>query len=226
MVKPVFLHIPKTGGTALKNYKVDNPDCNYFICNSHEHTIDRTGKHTAIILRDPLERFCSGFWSRKTFHLRQALAENSNYERYARDGKIDYSTFEKSILSKCSEPDDLLTLLQQDSTLSYNLSLSQCPLEVLTRSLVYWLGWLGDFKLKEHNVHMAFDLSSLSSIMLREFAVDLSYQDDFTKRSKTQFGFEQSYHVSNANAEWFVNSYRAADYALINYIKERPYYIS
>lgn len=227
-VKSVFLHVPKTGGTAIRNYIVDHHDtCEFRICASHDITLSNIMKDVAVVVtRDPLERFCSGFWSRKNYHLRQSLDSDNQYKKYQRPGGQSYTDFEKDILSKCATPDELLSLLRTDSKTQQALSISKSPLELLLRSLTYWLGDLETFKQQEYKVSLAFDMAQMTPIMLRYFNADLSYQDAFVRRSKDQFGFAQSYEVSNENVSWFTNSYRAEDYQLTNYIKQQFYFKS
>ena len=92
------------------------------------------------------------------------------------------------------------------------------------RSLTYWLGTLDEYKAAEKSVSLAVSLESLSAALFAKFKIDLGYQDPVVRRSKEQFGFEQSYDISESNKDWFTNNFRPEDYKLVDYIKNQPYY--
>jgi hypothetical protein len=61
-----FLHLPKTGGTAIKDHLlVNREECNSLVFTfSHDETErmwQSAGFHTVVVLRDPAERFRSAF---------------------------------------------------------------------------------------------------------------------------------------------------------------------
>ena len=76
----------------------------------------------------------------------------------------------------------------------------------------------------EAKVKAVYELSSLTRIM-QEQDINLP-TDPFLSRSRKQFkDLNQSYKVSKENKEWFIESLRAEDYKLIDYIRNQSYYI-
>ena len=231
-----YLHIPKTGGTALLNldasgFKIFN------VIPSHRVTLFTSKTNVIFCVRDPWERFCSGFWEIKTLDLRHKLFIEK-YPDLQEQSNKEYTRFQKSqplwckdLLAKCDTPNDLCSLLKADSSIgtklySFNSSSSfknHVPLGLVTQSISWWLGDLEDYKKLETKVTAAVDIKSLNYFMRSLFDVDMT-NDPFLMRSRSQFDFEQSYNFSTDNINWFVNSFRKNDYELINYIKQQPYY--
>lgn len=119
-VKPMhFLHIGKTGGTAIKNAFVDrytqrkpwlfsNKNCTILF---HGHKIKLTdvpeGEKVFFFVRNPLNRFVSGFYSRK-------LAATS------RNGS--WSDTEVEVFNKFEKPNDLALALSSDDEMLRGLA--------------------------------------------------------------------------------------------------------
>ena len=83
---------------------------------------------------------------------------------------------------------------------------------------------LDEYKKHEAKVKAVYELSSLTRIM-QEQDINLP-TDPFLSRSRKQFkDLNQSYKVSKENKEWFIESLRAEDYKLIDYIRNQSYYI-
>ena len=87
-----FLHIGKTGGTAIKHAMGQNTaDCDYVI-NLHSHRVKLRdvpkGEHVVFFLRDPISRFVSGFYSR------QRQGQPRCFYRWSSEEKEAFEEFE------------------------------------------------------------------------------------------------------------------------------------
>lgn len=227
----VYLHIPKTAGTALK---VLIKQGHRFFDVASTHQIILKDRHNVIFsVRDPWERFCSGFWEVKTLklrHQRNMQLDNgvtNDFEQL----ESRYPSWYKSILSECNTPNDFCSLLQSDANLHkklYNFDKQvryhiHTPLGIVTQSITWWLGKIDEYKGLEDRVVRAINLKSLRRFMHNYFNITMP-DDPFLIRSRKQFDTEQSYESSANNLDWFINHFRADDYNLIEYIKQRPYY--
>lgn len=218
-----ILHIPKTGGTAIKNYIKDNPDCMLHIHESHAITLAQSGPSSMFIIRDPVERFCSGFWGRKNYEFRKELGQLDENKSYYIGG-ISHTDFEREVFEKASTPNDLINLLRTDDEFRKKFDDSYCPLNLVTKSLTFWLNGPAKYKVLETNVVLVVELKDLTAALKKYFNVDIENQSAFKSRSKRQFEFDQSYEITFANREWFREYYKPADYELIDYIKSRKYF--
>ncbi len=218
---PVYLHIPKTAGTAIKNLKIDYPKLPLHPARGHSYNINNFPK-VAFGVRDPWERFCSGYWERVTQPERKLLNSKAPVE-YRRSGYRDLASWEISLFDSCPTPNDLITVFKKYDTLYENIILSKSPLTDLMKPYTFWIGDLEYYKTVEHKVVYAFNVSNLTNIFETLFNVALP-KDPFLKRSRDQFDIEQSYFISDENLEWFKEKFRKDDYVLLDYIKTRPYY--
>ena len=218
-----ILHIPKTAGTNIKNSLVDNRNAKIHMANSHSVTLKSVAGDCVFFIRDPLERFCSGYWERKTNKLRREL--NSKAEiRYRRSGYRDYTPYELAVFSQTSTPDEYITKLRTDPEwLKENLNFAFMGIYVTTASLVNWLGTLAEYKTLEHKVSHVAMVSDVAPFLREKFHLDL-HTDPFLARSRKQFSIPQSYEVSEENSGWFKDHFKAEDYMLIDYIKQQPYF--
>lgn len=95
-----FLHIGKTGGTAIKSTMLENKgvvqkkflikDKHLFALHKHDFHLDkvRKGEFAFFVIRDPIERFVSGFYSR----MRKGLPHK--YNRWKPEEEYAFSIFE------------------------------------------------------------------------------------------------------------------------------------
>lgn len=64
-----FLHIGKTGGSAVKTVLSRYPVCSRYACCLHRHEVSLraipAGDYVMFFLREPISRFVSGFYSRQ-----------------------------------------------------------------------------------------------------------------------------------------------------------------
>jgi len=218
----VYLHIPKTAGTAIKNLKVDNPSLPLKPASNHSFNIKNVNQ-VAFGVRDPLERFCSGYWERFTQEQRKIL-NNSAPIRYRRSGYKPLSNWEIDLFKRYQTPDALISAFANNQ-FSYKFILEQkTPLADLFRPYTFWLGKLENYIELEHKVSYAFDVNNLSRIFENLFNLKLP-DDPFLKRSRQQFNLEQSYVVSDENIQWFKNIFRKDDYDLLDHIKQQVYYL-
>lgn len=221
--KTVFLHIPKTGGTAIKNALIDR-EASIDIFHSHNRTLASSPQPVCFVLRDPLARFCSGYWERKHSHLREMQARDPVNQYYARSGYGALTEFEQDLFQTASTPDQLISWLKASPLNADLLAQSASLLEMVTRPLTFWLGTLAEYQEKESKVVVAIDMPSLTTAMMSLFDVDLDRQTPFMSRSHTAFDIKINNQVSACNQAWFKTVFRPEDYLLVDYIKTRPYF--
>lgn len=218
-----ILHIPKTAGTNIKNSLVDTRNTKIRMANSHDVTLKSVSGDCVFFIRDPLERFCSGYWERKTNKMRREL-NNKAEIRYRRSGYRDYTPYELAVFGQTSTPDEYITKLRTDPAwLKENLNFAFMGIYVTTASLVNWLGTLEEYKTLEHKVSHVAMVSDVASFVKEKFHLDL-HTDPFLARTRSQFKISQSYEVSEENSSWFKNHFKVEDYRLVEYIKQQPYF--
>jgi len=219
-----YIHIPKTGGTAMKYVASDHNNSNEATTpkialpsGGHNQHI-RNMSNVCFIIRHPWERFCSGFWERVTMPKRRELS-NTKYKDVQGFGYKEYDNQERDILEKCKTPEEYLTYIRE-----HDLQFRATPgLFELTSSLTHWLGDVEEFKKHEHKIEMVFHINNLDKVMQQVYNLKLP-KDPFRKRSRQLFDRNQTYAISPQNEHWFKNQFRKKDYELIAYIKTRPYY--
>lgn len=219
-----YLHIPKTGGTALKyvideHNTADKPQPRIHLPSAgHNQKLDRMN-NACFIIRHPWERFCSGFWERVTMPQRQELSK-TKYKDEKGFGYKAYDSLEEDILAECSTPDEFLTYIKLGGKTRENTP----GLFELTDSITFWLGNLKKFQANEHRVKSAFHINNMDQAMKKIYDIEMP-TDPFKKRSRELFNMKQSYDISGANRTWFEREYRREDYELIAYIKTRPFFL-
>lgn len=219
----VYLHIPKTAGTAIKNLKVDNPSLPLKPAVNHSFTI-KNFEQVSFGVRDPLERFCSGYWERVTQDQREML-NNSAPAKYRRSGYKPFNEWEVELFKRYQTPNDVISAFVRNEC-SYDFILEQkTPLSDLFKPYTCWLGKLEDYIPLENKVSYAFNVSNLSNIFEKLFNIQFP-DDPFLSRSRQQFNMKQSYFVSAENTEWFKNEFRKDDYVLLEHIKQQNYYLT
>ena len=209
-----FIHIPKTGGTAIKYAIADsgNNQIN-FPSRGHNLTLHSVSENACFIIREPWHRFCSGYWERATMQLRR---EESSKNDYANFGYADLNPQEQEIINQYKTPNELLSYIRKGNT-------PPSILGELTASITKWTGNENDLVNMHNKIKLVFALKDLNKAMNFFFKLELP-QDPFRKRSRALFNMQQSYDISPENKQWFENEYRKDDYKLIEYIKKQKYY--
>lgn len=230
-MKVTFLHITKTAGTAIKNSLKDCPHAKVGIARRHDRTLHNS-HNVGIIIRDPWQRFSSGFWERRTLKEIRAVRKNEKLlpKRYHTGGMgINYTPFEIDLFDHANTPDELISYFRVKNSLprmfnEFEMDSRNNNFGQLCASYTYWLGNLDEYKKLENKVEIAVDINFLSEVMQQEFGLTMN-EDPYVARKRSQFTLPQSYDVSEDNLVWFKN-WRAEDYKLVEYIKTRPYYRS
>jgi hypothetical protein len=226
----IYVHIPKTGGTALKNAVKNKQRMPFRVCASHMQTVFNAPDKIIFGLRDPIERFCSGFWARKNHFLRQDLALKSHNRKYTIGSyNKPFTEAEQNIFNQCSTPNDMVSLIKQQPDLIKQLDTGclkdHIPLGLLTiLPLTTWIGNLDLYKQHENRIHAVFNVNNLTSIMQKQYGVTMP-EDNFQARRHTQFDIEQSYDIDINNTK-YLKSFFKQDYELMEYIKQQDYYIA
>lgn len=108
-----FLHIRKTGGSAIKSVLRRFPETSKYIIEVHSHKTSLVdipkGEKIIFCLRDPITRFVSGFYSR----------QRKGQPRY----NIEWNSIEKEIFENFKTPNDLACALAEESSDPYTLAL-------------------------------------------------------------------------------------------------------
>ena len=214
-----YLHVPKTGGTCLQNVvKVLGYNC--FEVKNLVYTLDMITTNVLFVVRDPLERFCSGYWDAKRSEEYSQEWKNNPQWFTTKPPKYTYRDIEKEIFSSSKSPDEFITLLRDNADLLNRLWRNfkkESPFERHTRELTHWLGELPKYKTLEHKVKHAVDIKSLDIYMFENYNVKMP-TDKFARRST-----DQKCEVSHTNRQWFYE-FRKKDHELVDYIKGREYY--
>ncbi|CAA6822551.1 MAG: Stf0 sulphotransferase [uncultured Sulfurovum sp.] len=127
-----FLHIGKTGGSAIRSVLENNSETTQYTIKTHGHAtaIKNIPKGEKIIffLRDPISRFISGFYSRK----------RKGQPRY----NIEWRPLEKEIFSTFETPNELALSLNDSNSTHHSLALESMD---YIQHLRHYNNWYGDF---------------------------------------------------------------------------------
>lgn len=220
----IYLHIPKTGGTSLRNsFYLSTSPVPFTVAPSHIITLYNIETFCVFSIRDPLERFCSGYWERYTNSRRRQMNKNVNI-LFQGGGYTNLTKPEQNIFNDFPTPNHFISGLREGTFDNKRHNFGDTGLNLLLSPLTFWLGNLEDYKKHESKVKEVFELTSLTNIM-QSRGINLP-SDPFLSRSRKQFkDINQSYKVSEDNKKWFIENLRAEDYKLIDYIRNQSYYI-
>lgn len=225
MTLPLLIHIPKTGVTALKYTEHYNPGrFDFEISRLHRHTLPNTRPRQIIFgIRDPWQRFCSGYWERATTHLRQDIYEKQKRrDKVPTYGYAGYRRGEDQIFANWPTPNALITHWRLTNRLwgAENLGISFWE---IVAPITTWLGDLRTYRQHEPRVLWVYDTDALDQIVENHYRISMT-KDPFLRRSRKLFDMPQSYDIDPENLEWFTQVFRRTDYELLDYIKSQRYY--
>lgn len=222
----LYLHIPKTAGTLFKNCEKLKFVMPFKTCQTHNITLHKHKGDVCFGIRNPWERFASGYWERVTNPQRAKLNSMPKHMLYRRGGYTDIMPLERTLFEQCATPNDVITGLRTGtvSKLYDELQETSKDFRFLTAPLHRWLGELEEYKQVEHQVKAVYDVNCFDKIFKQQYDIELP-TDSFVRRTRDQFDMEQSYDISEENLIWFTQ-WRKQDYELIDYIVQQPYYIT
>lgn len=209
------LHIPKTGGTAIK-YAIEQHNLPINIHQSgHNFHLRDYSQNVIIIIRHPWQRFCSGFWERKTMHMRRELSKTNDYTKF---GYAEWSPWESDILSKMNTPLDLFKWVVNGNQLQPNSVLAE-----LCAPHTRWCGELSEYQNLEERVVGIIDILDIDGFLQHNFKIQPP-QDAFRRRSRSQFDIPQSYWIDPHNMFKF-KQWRKSEFELLQYMIKSKRYI-
>lgn len=107
-----FLHIGKTGGSAIKEALENQSETSRYLLKLHGHGVSLSdipkGELAVFFLRDPISRFISGFYSRK----------RKGQPRYF----FEWNDLEKAVFECFSTPNELASALSDRNSKNYSLA--------------------------------------------------------------------------------------------------------
>ena len=127
-----FLHIGKTGGSAIRSVLDNNQETSAYSITTHGHATSikniPDGEKIIFFLRDPISRFISGFYSRK----------RKGKPRY----NIEWKPLEKEIFTIFETPNELALALSDNSSIHYSLASKAMD---YIQHLKHYDNWYSDF---------------------------------------------------------------------------------
>lgn len=128
-----FLHIRKTGGTAIKTVLRDNLESRYYSIHLHRHNIKLMdipeGQKVFFFLRDPITKFVSGFYSR----------QRKGQPRY----NIEWNKAEENVFNTFNTPNELAVALGKTSSSNHDLAIKAMG---IIRHLTSYYTWFKDLE--------------------------------------------------------------------------------
>lgn len=202
-----FLHIPKTGGTALGTALGDRAAALSIVIHGHFARLADVplGENVIFMIRDPVSRFVSGFNSR----LRKGLPRN----------KIEWSAAEKEGFERFPTPNALAEALS-----SNDLAMREFAIRLvrsifhLAVPLSYWLSSCEYLRSREKDIAWIMHQGSLSEDFeqvksLLNIPESLRLPDDAVGSHRTPDGFDVTL---SATGEANVRSWYAGDFLLFD----------
>ena len=201
-----FVHIPKTGGTAMKDHlRTHSAQCPALVFTKlHVQTeVDwqKKGYHTVAILRDPAERFRSAF-------------------DYARGGSEKYATTHMAAeAAKFADANAFANALRADTKTRSNLAWKIVKLREKGVQFRAASSWLNGNATKRHVVCYSEKLTADLSRIVNNAEIHIGqprkvmHQPCAIKTGKRNVSKKHSKGLTDENLKW-VRSYYGPDYAL------------
>ena len=128
-----FLHIGKTGGSAIRSILEGNKETSHYIIKTHGHATSMrdvpSGEKIIFFLRDPISRFISGFYSRK----------RKGQPRY----NVEWKPLEKKIFTTFKTPNALALALSDTKSSHHDLAINAMD---YVQHLRHYDNWYIDFE--------------------------------------------------------------------------------
>ena len=225
-MKPIFLHIPKTAGTALKNlqdsdYKLLDFDIDVAQKGHYTDLFNTAPRSVVFCIRDPWQRFASAFYTRKLADKRMQLYEQVKHRKKRNWGYNLSDDEEKQFFVQFPTPDSVISGWRKGLVAFGNSNVT--PLKEMLSGITMWLGNLENYQTHEHRVYRVFDTKALDEVFKDLYNVKLP-TDNFDRRSQQLFDNEFiTYEISDDNLAYF-KDVRKMDYKLLNHIRNQTYY--
>lgn len=150
------------------------------------------------------------------------------YKQHMKPQKVDsfgYSDLrhiESETLKQFPTPESLITHWRINNV-SWGKRDHRIPFWEIIAPITAWTGDLQFIRCSESRIHMVYEVSDMTEVFRTRYQVEMP-KDPFRRRSRELFDMEQSYDISEENLHWFRTQFRAEDYAVIDYLRTRPYY--
>lgn len=198
--KAHFLHIGKTGGTAIKAALANHLTTPKYILELHDHGTTLMdvphGEHVIFFLRDPISRFVSGFYSR----------QRKGQPRFC----IEWKAIEKELFKTFHTPNQLARSLADKSSKQHLLSIKAMKHVEHFKPYKKWYGTFEYFESRTGDIlHIGFqesmrtDFTNLIRLLGLPASISLPSDDIATHRNPSDL--DKSIEASGVLAlqEWF-----------------------